>query len=126
MAKNNFRRIVKSGEIGADKYITQFIDDTIEIDYSDGRKIIFEISDLDYLKQKTVLKFGKMIKEIMLERGMNIYELSFYTGINERTLAMYFNNTRAPKAFDMLCMIYGLGYSLKEFEEEVDHILQVQ
>ena len=62
MAKNNFRRIVKSGEIGADKYITQFIDDTIEIDYSDGRKIIFEISDLDYLKQKTVLKFGKMIK----------------------------------------------------------------
>ena len=73
MRRKNSRVIVRTGDIGIDKRITQYEDGYLEIYFNDGSVEIFKIGELDCIKKKTLTKFGKIIKEIMLDRGMNIY-----------------------------------------------------
>ena len=120
MRRKNGRVIVRTGDIGIDKRITQYEDGYLEIYFNDGSVEIFKIGELDCIKKKTLTKFGKIIKEIMLDRGMNIYELSYQTGVPELTLARYFNNKKGVKAFDMLRLIYGLGFTIDSFNHYIN------
>lgn len=120
MRRKNSRVIVRTGDIGIDKRITQYEDGYLEIYFNDGSVEIFKIGELDCIKKKTLTKFGKIIKEIMIDRGVNVYELSYRTGVPELTIARYFNNKKGVKTFDMLRLIYGLGFTIDSFNHYIN------